>query len=49
MVKFGYAKNVSEMVERTRYDIMYISNMSILMDFKIMIHTVKTVFSGKGV
>lgn len=49
MVKFGYAKTVEEMVERSKFDMIYLSNMSITMDFKIMIHTINTVFSGKGV
>lgn len=49
MVKFGYAKNVKEMVERSKFDLLYLANMSVLMDFKILIHTVKTVVMGKGV
>lgn len=49
MVKYGYAKTVKEMIERTRFDLLYLSNMSVTMDFKIMIHTVNTVFSGEGV
>lgn len=48
MVKFGYAKTIKEMVERTRYDLIYLSNMSVLVDFKILIHTVKTVIMGEG-
>ncbi|MEY3412015.1 MAG: hypothetical protein RIQ70_701, partial [Bacteroidota bacterium] len=47
-VKFGYAENVIEMVQRLEYDIIYIENMSILMDIKILIHTVLTVLSAKG-
>lgn len=49
MVKFGYAKTVDEMVERTRYDLIYLSNMSVAVDFKILIHTINTVVMGKGV
>ena len=49
MVKFGYARTVAEMVERTRYDLIYLSNMSVAVDFKILLHTVKTVFTGKGI
>lgn len=49
MVKFGYAKDVNEMVERSRFDMIYLSNMSIAVDFKIMIHTIKTVIMGEGV
>ena len=29
MVQFGYAENVSEMIERMKYDLLYIENMSI--------------------
>lgn len=48
MVKFGYASTVEQMVERTRFDLLYIANMSLTMDLKIMVYTVKTIFSGKG-
>jgi exopolysaccharide biosynthesis polyprenyl glycosylphosphotransferase len=47
-VKYGYAKNVDEMVERLNYDIIYIENMSLYIDIKILIYTVKTVILGKG-
>ena len=47
-VKFGYASNVDEMVERLRYDILYLENMSLAMDFKIMIYTVLIVLQGRG-
>lgn len=49
MVKYGYASCVKQMVERTRYDLIYLSNMSLTLDMKILIYTIKTVFSGKGV
>ena len=48
MVKFGYAKNVDEMVERVKYDLMYLNNMSLLNDIKILIYTIKIVFTGRG-
>ena len=41
MVKFGYAENLEEMLERLKYDILYIENMSFLIDLKIMIHTIR--------
>lgn len=47
-VKYGYAKNVDEMIERLKYDIIYIENMSIYIDIKILIYTIKTVILGKG-
>ena len=48
MVKFGYAENVEEMIERMRYDISYVKNASLLMDIKIMLQSIKVVFAGKG-
>ncbi len=47
-VKYGYAKNIDEMLERLQYDIIYIENMSIYVDIKILIYTIKTVILGKG-
>lgn len=47
-VKFGYASDIDEMVERLQYDILYLENMSIAMDFKILIYTVLIVLQGRG-
>ncbi|MFW5850666.1 MAG: sugar transferase [Bacteroidota bacterium] len=47
-VKYGYAKNIDEMLERLQYDIIYIENMSLYVDVKILIYTVKIVLLGKG-
>lgn len=47
-VKFGYAENVEEMVERLRWDILYLENMSLSMDLKILIYTALIVFKGSG-
>ena len=49
MVKFGYAGSVDEMVERMKYDLIYLENMSLINDMKIMIYTVETVLTGKGI
>ncbi|MDP3445650.1 MAG: sugar transferase, partial [Ignavibacteria bacterium] len=47
-VKYGYASDVDEMIERLKYDILYIENMSIAMDIKILIYTVSIVLQGRG-
>jgi exopolysaccharide biosynthesis polyprenyl glycosylphosphotransferase len=47
-VKYGYAENVDQMVERLKYDVIYIENMSLAVDFKILFFTVATVIQGRG-
>ncbi|MCM1164288.1 MAG: sugar transferase [Muribaculaceae bacterium] len=48
MVRYGYASNVDEMVERLRYDILYIQNLSLEVDVKILLYTLRTVLRGEG-
>jgi lipopolysaccharide/colanic/teichoic acid biosynthesis glycosyltransferase len=47
-VKYGYAENVEEMVQRLRYDLLYLENMSLAMDIKILFYTVVIVLKGSG-
>lgn len=48
MVKFGYASDVRQMVERTKFDLIYITNMSLALDLKIIIYTFRTIIKGSG-
>lgn len=47
-IKYGYASNIEQMVERIPYDIIYLKNISIYLDFKILIYTLLNCFQGKG-
>ncbi|MFZ9956579.1 MAG: sugar transferase [Flavobacteriales bacterium] len=47
-VKYGYAENVEEMIERLKFDLIYMENRSLIVDFKIIIHTILIVVQGRG-
>ncbi len=48
MVQFGYAENVNEMIERMKYDLLYIENCSLALDVKIILYTFMVIFQGRG-
>lgn len=47
-VKYGYASNLDQMLQRLKYDIIYLENMSIGLDIKILFYTILVLFQGKG-
>lgn len=49
MIKYGYASNVEQMIERMQYDKWYYDHLSTTLDLKILVETVKITLSGNGV
>lgn len=49
MVKFGYADNVDKMLKRFKYDLIYLENMSLMLDLKVLYYTFFVIVTGKGV
>ena len=47
-VKFGYASDLSQMMERLRFDLIYVENLSLQLDIKIILYTILVLFQGKG-
>jgi len=48
-IKIGYSDTVEKMIERLNFDIIYMENMSLLTDVKILLYTIEIIFRGKGV
>lgn len=47
-VKYGYAENIEQMLDRMKFDLLYLRNRSIALDIKIMLFTIAIVFKGTG-
>lgn len=47
-VKFGYAENVEQMLQRMKFDLLYLKNRTLALDLKIMLYTVLIVLKAKG-
>lgn len=47
-VKYGYAESVDQMLDRMKYDLLYLKNRSLSLDFKIMLYTILIIFRGAG-
>lgn len=48
-IKIGYTDTIDKMIERLNYDIIYLENMSLFNDIKILIYTFETILKGKGI
>lgn len=47
-VKYGYASDIEQMLKRLKFDLIYLENMSIGLDIKILFYTLIVLFKGQG-
>jgi len=47
-IKYGYADNLEQMLIRARYDLIYLDNLSLWTDIKVILGTIKVVIKGEG-
>lgn len=47
-IRVGYTDTLEKMVQRLNYDIIYTESMSLLLDAKILFHTIRVILDGKG-
>jgi lipopolysaccharide/colanic/teichoic acid biosynthesis glycosyltransferase len=47
-IKVGYTDTIEKMIIRLNFDVVYIENMSLLLDVRIMFHTIGVLLNGKG-
>lgn len=47
-VKYGYAENVEQMLDRMKFDLLYLKNRTLSLDLKIMLYTILIIFKGSG-
>jgi len=48
-INYGYGASVEEAKEKLRFDLYYIRNVSIMLDFLIVFYTIRAVIIGRGV
>ena len=47
-IKVGYTDTIQKMIDRLNYDIVYMENMSIRLDIKILFYTIGVIADGQG-